>query len=530
VTQIELICLLLMIVAGLDVAARKIGLPYPVLLVLSGLALSLIPFLPHVGLNPDVVLLVFLPPLLFPAALFTSWRDFRRNLRPIGMLAFGLVLATTFAVAGVAHALIPELPWPAALILGAIVSPPDAISATAVLQRVKVPRRVVAILEGESLVNDSIALIVYRFGIVAVVTGSYSVPAAALKLPVVALGGILIGWLVGRVVRWLESRLDDPPVQITIALLTPFTAYLPAEQFGLSGVLAVVTCGLYLGWHSPVMIRARTRLEAGAFWRMVVFLLNGIIFILIGLQLPDVVAGLPQTSWLVLARDAAATSATVVLVRLLWVFPATYLPRLLSKRLRERDPRPDWRPVTIIGWSGMRGVVSLAAALALPFATATGDPFPGRNVIIFLSFCVILVTLVFQGLTLPLLIHALRLKDDGESRQEERIARRRANEAGLAYLDGLAAGPGAPTELLARLQAQYRDRISELEYSETLTAEPDPARLPVSHFHRLEHGALQAERRTVIELRNQHHINDETLRVLQRDLDLAEARLLEAAR
>jgi Na+/H+ antiporter len=336
--EIELVCLLLMVVAALDIVARKVGLPYPVLLVLSGLALSLVPYLPHVALDPEMALLVFLPPLLYRAAYFTSWRDFRRNLRPIALLAFGLVLTTTVSVAWVAHSLMPGLPWAAALILGAIVSPPDAISATAVLQRMKIPRRIIAVLEGESLVNDSIALVAYRFGVAAVVTGSFSLPAAMLNLPVVGLGGVVVGFVVGMAVHWIQCRLDDPPVQITIGLLTPFTAYLPAEQLGLSGVLAVVTAGLYIGWSSPLTLTPRTRLEAVAFWRTVVFLLNGIIFILIGLQLPDVVGGLYTESWFTLLLYAAAVSATVVLTRILWVFAAAYLPRLLSKKLRARDP------------------------------------------------------------------------------------------------------------------------------------------------------------------------------------------------
>jgi monovalent cation/hydrogen antiporter len=528
VAELELICFLLMVVAALDIVARKVGLPYPVLLVLSGLVLSLVPYLPHVGFDPELALLVFLPPLLYPAALFTSWRDFRRNLRPIAFLAFGLVLTTTVAVAWVAHAVIPGLPWAAALILGAIVSPPDAIAATAVLQRMKIPRRIVAVLEGESLVNDSIALVVYRFGIAAVVTGSFSLPIAVLKLPIVGLGGILVGWLVAVAVHWLQRRLDDPPVQITISLLTPFAAYLPAEQLGLSGVLAVVTSGLYIGWRSPLMIKARTRLEAFAFWRMVVFLLNGIIFILIGLQLPAVVGGLRADSWFALLLGAAAVSGTVVLTRILWVFPTAYLPHLVSKRGRARDRYPAWQHVAVIAWSGMRGVVSLAAALALPLSTASGAPFPGRNEIIFLSFCVILVTLVFQGLTLPLLVRALGIGDDGESHHEERIARKKANEAALAYVETLVDKAGDHAHRIARLRDEYRDRLAQLEYCSELTVESDPAKLPASHFNHLVRQALQVERQKLIELRNQHHINDETLRVVQRDIDLAEARIVEA--
>jgi monovalent cation/hydrogen antiporter len=531
VAEIELICFLLMIVAALDVVARRINLPYPVLLVLSGLALSMIPFLPHVGFDPQLALLLFLPPLLYPAALFTSWRDFVRNIRAITLLAFGLVLMTTVSVALVAHALVPGLPWPAALILGAIVSPPDAIAATAVLQRMQIPRRIVAILEGESLVNDAIALVVYRFGIAAVVTGTFSLTDAILKIPVVAIGGVFVGWALGAGVHWLQRRLDDPPVQITISLLTPFSAYLPAEQLGLSGVLAVVTSGLYIGWHSPLMITARTRLEAFSFWRMIVFLLNGIIFILIGLQLPAIVSGLATESWATLLFHAAAVSATVVLTRLLWVFSAAYLPRLFRARTRPVDSDARWQQVFIVAWSGMRGVVSLAAALALPLTTAGGAPFPGRNETIFLSFSVILVTLVFQGLTLPILVRALGIEDDGESHREERIARKKANQAALAYVERLAENPSQKShnvERLSRLREEYRERLAQLEYCDELSAEPDPTLLPASHFNHLVREALQVERQTIVELRNQHQINDETLRLLQRDIDLADARLVEA--
>jgi CPA1 family monovalent cation:H+ antiporter len=529
VVEVELICLLLMVIAALDVVGRRIGVPYPVLLVLSGLVLSLVPYLPHVSFDPELALLVFLPPLLYPAALFTSWRDFRRNLRPITLHAVGLVLATTVAVAWVAHAMIPGLPWAAALILGAIVSPPDAIAATAVLQHMKIPRRIVAVLEGESLVNDSIALVLYRFGIAAVVTGSFSLSEAVFKLPIVALGGVLIGWVVGVVVHWLQRRLDDPPVQITISLLTPFVAYLPAERLGLSGVLAVVTCGLFIGWRSPLMITPRTRLEAVAFWRMVVFLLNGIIFILIGLQLPAVVGGLHTESWFAFLPYAGAVSVTVVLTRILWVFLAAYLPRLISKQIRDREGYPAWQHVAVVAWSGMRGVVSLAAALALPLSTRAGAPFPGRNEIVFLSFCIILVTLVFQGLTLPFLVRALRIADDGESNREERIARKKANEAALAYVEELVDHTGLHTNRIARLRDEYRDRLAQLEYCSELEAQPDPAKLPASHFNQLVREALRVERRTLIALRNQHQINDETLRVIQRDIDLAEARMIEAA-
>jgi NhaP-type Na+/H+ and K+/H+ antiporter len=276
------------------------------------------------------------------------------------------------------------------------------------------------------------------------------------------------------------------------------------------------------------MITARTRLDASAFWRMVVFLLNGIIFILIGLQLPAVVGGLRNESWPSLLFYAAAVSATVVVTRILWVFLATYAPRFLSRRLRARDPYPAWQHIAIVAWSGMRGVVSLAAALALPVATASGNPFPGRNEIILLSFCVILATLVFQGLTLPFFVRGLGIADDGESHREERIARQTANQAALAYVEALVEKGGHHRGRIERLRDEYRDRLAQLEYCNELTTEPDPARLPASHFNHLVHEALQVERRTLIELRNKHQINDETLRVVQRDIDLAEARILEA--
>lgn len=524
--EVQLICFLLIIVAALDVFARRIGVPYPVLLVLSGLALSLVPYLPHVGFDPELALLVFLPPLLYPAALFTSWRDFLRNIWPISYNAIGLVLVTTAAVAVVVRYLVPDIPWSAAIVLGAIVSPPDAVAATAVLQRIKVPRRVVAILEGESLVNDAVALIIYRFGIAAVMTGTFAFGEAVLEFPVVAVVGVLIGLTVGMGVHWIQARLNDPPVQITIALIAPFMAYLSAEQVEASGVLAVVTCGLYIGWRSPIIITPRTRLEVITFWRMVVFLLNGIIFILIGLQLPKVMDGLGNESWWNLGLYAAGVSATVVLVRIFWVFAVVYGLGIINRWLGRGVTWPDWRNVAIVAWSGMRGVVSLAAALALPMTISSGAHFPGRNYIIFLSFSVILVTLVAQGLTLPLLIRVLGVKDDGESQREEREARLKANEAALDYVDKQMEKGGPDSAHLERLQAEYHERIAQLQYGEEVAnGTADPEKDTATHYFDIVLAALQAERRTIISLRNSHHINDETLRVVQRDLDLAEARI-----
>jgi CPA1 family monovalent cation:H+ antiporter len=325
--------------------------------------------------------------------------------------------------------------------------------------------------------------------------------------------------------RWLQRHLEDPPFHITISLLTPFLAYLPAERLHVSGVLATVTAGVYLGWYSPLTISARTRIPLYAFWEIVAFLLNGFVFITIGLQLPGIVRGLRGESFESLVRNALLVSGAVVLVRIVWVVCATYLPRLLiSKRLRARDPYPPWKEVALVAWAGMRGVVSLAAAFALPFALPDGSPFPGRNYILFLTFCVILATLVFQGLTLPVIIRKLRIEGDRSTDNEERSARLEANKAAIKLIEELAQGGDFSSDTVDRLRAEYDDRLQQLQ----LCADsPDDCSGQVAspQFERLQQEALKAERRTIIALRNQHVINDTALRRIQRDLDLAEARL-----
>ncbi len=524
--QTELIAFLLMIVVTLVVIAQKFTVPYPVLLVLSGLGLSLIPGLPVVKLNPELVFFFFLPALLYPVALMTSWRDFRRNLRPILLLAIGLVLITTFAVGWMAHAFVPGLPWAAAFALGAIVSPPDAVAATAVLERLSVPPRIVSILEGESLVNDATALVTLQFAVAALVTGSFSPTHAAIKFVWVAAGGIGLGLLVGFAIRWVQKHLDDPPVQITISLLTPFVAYLTAERLHVSGVLATVAAGIFLGWHSPLVVSARMRLESRAFWKTVVFLLNGLVFIVIGLQLPSILQSLSGTgtSLWQLARQALAVSATVIFVRIAWVFPAAYVPRLFSRKIRAREPFPPWRNVAIIAWSGMRGVVSIAAAFALPLALAPNTPFPGRNYILFLTFSVILATLVFQGLTLPVLIRYLGVKDDGVTDEEERLARLEANKAAIESIENSALERGISDEIVNRLRAEYNERIEQLRLCCEARGNPSGA-IATFDYQELQQQALAVERKTIIRLRNEQTINDDALRRIQRDLDLAEARL-----
>ena len=520
--QPEIIVLLLTAVAVLAVLAHRVSLPYPIVLVLGGLALSFVPRLPAINLNPDIVFYFILPALIYPAALFTSWRDFRRNLRPILLLAIGLVLVTTLAVAWIAHSFVAPLPWAAAFALGAIVSPPDAVAATAIIRRLTVPHRIQVILEGESLVNDATALVALQFAIAAVVTGGFSPAYAAGRFVWAAVGGIGTGLLVGVIMRWVQSHLDNPPIQITFSLLTPFIAYLPAEHMHASGVLATVTAGIFLGWHSPLMITARTRLQAYAFWETITFLLNGFVFIVIGLQLPRILHASNRESLTGVFMGAIVICATVIVVRFAWVVPGTYLARLFGSEAHDRTP--SWQYVAIVGWAGMRGVVSLAAAFALPLTLPTGQPFPGRDYILFVAFSVILVTLVVQGLTFPVLIRKLGVPADAETDEEERLARLEANRAALKWIEEAGANGKFSADATNRLHAEYDERIEQLQ----LCAEnPDDCRGEVAtpQYQRLQHQALRIERKTIIRLRNERVINDDALRRIQRDLDLAEARL-----
>ncbi len=518
----EVTCTLLIAVAGLAVLATKVSLPYPVLQVIGGLALGFVPGLPSIQLEPDFVFLFLLPPLLYPAALFTSWRDFRANLRPIALLAIGLVLLTVVIVGAVAHAL-TGLPWAAAFSLGAIVSPTDAVAATAIASRLRVPRGIVTILEGESLVNDATALVAYRFAIAAMVSGRFSLSDASGRFVLVAVGGTAIGLVIGWLAAQVQRRLDDPPVQITISLLTPFAAYIPAERFQVSGVLAVVAAGLFLGWRSPETLTSRTRLNAFVFWEMMVFLLNGLVFVLIGLQLPRILHGLPGQSLKQLIWHGTLISGVVIAVRIIWVLTATNLRHWTRLAFGKRDRFPAWRNAAIVSWTGMRGVVSLAAALALPLTLSDGRPFPGRDYILFITFWVILATLVVQGLSLPALIRGLGVMDDGIAPLEERTARLKANEAALAYLAEV--DQRFPRDLVERLRVEYDDRIRQLEVCANMRA--DRAGAFIAPYQRLQQEALDVERRTIIQLRNEYVINDEVLRRIQSDLDHAEARLPE---
>jgi Na+/H+ antiporter len=387
-----------------------------------------------------------------------------------------------------------------------------------------IPRRIIAILEGESLVNDATALVAFRFAVAAVATGSFSLAQAGGQFVLVASGGIAVGLAIGWVMAWVHKHVDDAPIEVTLSLLTPFIAYIIAERCTVSGVLAVVTAGLFLGWRTPEITTSSTRLQGGPFWNMVEFLLNGVVFIFIGLELPDALRALSGQSIRQLLWSALVISLAVIIVRILWVFPATYLPRLAFKRIGARDPYPAWQHVTIVAWTGMRGVVSLAAALALPLNLKNGAPFPARDMILFLTFAVILATLVVQGLTLPPLIHWLGVKDDNAREKEEREARLKANQAALARLRQIAEREPAKADALERLRIEYEDRIRQLEAYEPQSTNTE-RRLFSSEYENLSFETLRIERKVILRLRNESLINDEVLRRIQRDLDLAEARL-----
>src|SRR5262245_56000559 len=400
----ELLVLLLISVASFGLVARWLNVPDPIVLVLGGLAVSLIPGLPRVDLEPDYVFLVVLPPLLYAQAWFTSWKEFREQIRPITMLAVGLVLTTTVAVALVTHALLPEIPLAAAFVLGAIVSPPDVVAASAIAHRLRLPKRLVTVLEGESLVNDATGLVAYKFALAAVATGSFSIVEAGAGFVIVAVGGVAVGlaagWLFIRLLTWIRDDLID----IVLSLVAPYVAYLGAERLHVSGVLATVTAGIWMGARGSELLAASTRLTGTAFWNTLVFLLNGGVFMLIGLQLSEVVRGLHDHPWSELLTQAALIGGAVIVTRLLWVFPGAWLPRWIFPSVRAREPMPPWRNLAILGWCGMRGVVSLAAALAVPRLLPDGTEFPERDLILFFTFAVILITLVGQGLSLPWLI------------------------------------------------------------------------------------------------------------------------------
>ena len=430
---------------------------------------------------------------------------------------------TTAVVAVVAQALIPELGWPAAFALGAIVAPPDAVAATAIFQRLGAPRRVVTILEGESLVNDATALVAYRFAIAAALTGVFSLAEAGITFVLVAVGGVALGLLIGMIAAAILRRIDDPVFSVVLTFLFPVAAYLPAERFGLSGVLATVAAGIYVGRHAPRSMSSSVRVAGTAAWQVLLFIINGTVFILIGVQLPSVLEGLGRSPAELIGL-AAAISLTVIVVRIVWVFPGTYVPRRLSAGIRSREPRPAVRNVFLVSWAGMRGVVSLAAALAIPHTLLNGEPFPERDLLIFLTFSVILATLVGQGLTLPLIVRALGITADASDASEELHARQTAAEAAATRIEELAGEWPGHMELIDALRAQYSHRASDIEQHQGGAAADESEQELLEH-RLIRSDVIDAEREAILRLRETGGLSDDAFRRIERDLDLEELRM-----
>jgi Na+/H+ antiporter len=521
--NIATVIILLALVTALAQLTDLIKVPYPILLVLVGMAIGFVTFIPPITLHPDVVFLIFLPPILYEAAWSTSWGEFKAAKRPITLLAIGCVIFTTCAVAWVAHMFIPALNWPEAFVLGAIISPPDAVAAAAATRGLSVPKRVTTILEGESLVNDATGLIAYKYAVAAVVTGVFSVWEASYTFLFVAAGGILVGLVIGALFKIIqEVTPDNPTTDTTFTFITPYVVYLFSESIHVSGVLAVVTAGLYLSWNSSTIFSQQTRLQAYGAWKTVIFILNGIVFILIGLQLPSISLSIRDHTILELITYGSIVSAAVIIGRIIWVIPATYIPRWISKKIRQKEAKPSPKLVAIVAWSGMRGVVSLAAAMALPLViSGTSKPFPHRNLIIFLTFSVIFSTLVIQGLSLRPLIRWLGIRSDGRDHEREKEARLRIASSIIEHIEenySLALSE----EVLNQIKSKYEIRIQRMRTDSDRRLDEQQ----INQFHEIQQELLSIERRLIIDFRKDGTISDEVLRKIEYELDLEETHLI----
>ena len=525
VQQVELVFLLLLLfVVAFGVLARKLQVPYPIVLVIAGLLLGFVPGIPRVTLNPDIVFFVILPPLLNSAAWVTSWREFRFNLVSILLLAFGLVAFTVWGVAEGAPWLFAGFDWKAGLVLGAVVAPTDAIAASSLAKRIGLPKRITDLLEGESLVNDASGLLALEFGLAILVRHESPTPGdATWRLVYLIAAGIAIGLATAWTVEWIERRIDHGPIEIAISILVPYAAYLTADRLHASGVLAVVACGLHLSRKSSGFFSPGVRLQAWAVWESLTFVLNGLVFVLIGLQLPNVMSAIHGYSLPTLILYGAVFSGLVIALRVLWVFPGAFLAHWIRTRLLHQNVKcPTLQGIVVVGWTGMRGVIALAAAIALPQTLADGSPFPQRNLIVFLAFSVILATLVLQGLTLPWVVRVLGVAEPDAPNLEEEAARRQMLEAALGYLAESRENDEAEFEAVYEdLNGHYRQKLA------VLTAKADAEAATSSQYHRrLSHIArdlLRVERETAVRLRDQGDIDDEVLRQLEHELDLREA-------
>jgi Na+/H+ antiporter len=519
-SEVEIVLALLFVVAALAALAARLRVPYPILLVIGGAALGFAPRLPPIQINPEVVFLVFVPPLVFAAAFFTSWRDFVAKLRPILSLAVGLVLASTLAIAAVTH-LALGVAWAPALVLGAAVSNTDTTAIAAIADQVGLPRRVMTILEGESLVNDAMALTAFRLAVAATVSGVFSPLDVGGEFLLAVAGAVIVGFLVGWLTAAARARADDPRIVIIISILTPYAAYLPADQLGASGILAVVIAGLYVGRHESIIEDAPTRLQARAVWDIFVFGLNGFLFILVGVQLRPIWDALQSYDVRQVIAAAAAICLTVILARIVWVAFTVALSRKMARHRDAPLSTMHGGEVAVLAWAGLRGGDTLAAALSVPLVTASGAPFPARAEIVFLAFAVIAVTLIGQGLTLPPLIRWLGVTGDDSAVQEERLARQAAAEVALARLDILAQEDGVSPSLVETLRQRYAHQAKLLAGD----GELDEAADHLAHHQRLQREIIAAQQAEVVRLRDEGAISDQVMRRVQRDLDLEATRI-----
>lgn len=531
-THVEVIVLLLFVfVAALALLAHQVRIAYPIILVLGGLAISLVPHIPRVELDPNVVIYVFLPPLLFFAAFHTSWRDFVNNIVTIVLLAFGLVGFTIVGVGASMQYLVPGFGWKLGLVLGAVVAATDAIAATATAKRLGLPRSITDILEAESLVNDGSGLVALKFTLAMVVSGvTPSVAGGIGTLLYLVFAAVVIGLIIGVIMHEVQRRIDDAPIEITLSLVTPYIAYLAAEYAHCSGVLATLACGIYLGRRSSGFFSLHARIEASGFWRALDFMLNGLVFLLLGLQLPAILSEIRGLSFSHLILVGAEFSGIVILLRLLWVYPGAWLSAQIQRYLLRREvDLASPGSVFLMGWAGMRGVLALAAALSIPTHLADGAVFPERNIIIFLTFCAIFSTLVLQGLSMPVLIRKLGMAGHGMSHDEELRARREMINAALCRVQELRReSRNASPESLDQLEGYYRRRLARLDYY----ASDEPGRgSEDQQFERqrtLAQELRNAERAAVLRLRDQNKIHNEVLRDLEYELDLLDARFAES--
>ncbi len=524
------ILLLLVLVAAFAAMANRLKVPYPIVLVLAGLLISFVPHMPRVPLDPNVVFVIFLPPLLYASAWSLSWREFRRNAVVIGLLAVGLVGFTVWGVAEFSDRFITALDWKAGFLLGAVVATTDAIAATSIAKAVGLPRRIVDILEGESLLNDATGLLALEIGVTLLLTGeSPTVGGGFLRLLYLIVGGLVIGLVIGAIVGWLERYIDDGPVELVVSLVVPYAAYLAGERARASGVLAVVVCGIYLSRKSTGFFTPAVRLQVQGAWEALTFMLNGLVFVLIGLQLPYVLAGIHgRYGTGTLIFYGAVFSGVLILLRMVWVFPAMKFASFIERRWMGHKEEPlATREVFVVGWTGMRGVIALAAAISVPEVLGDGRPFGARNLIVFLAFCVILVTLVLQGLTLPALIRSLDLAGATGMDPEEKEARKLVLTAAMQFLEEGRKKSGAGAgHLYDDVLHRYRHRLAAV----TAGTEGGADGMDGDSYSRLRsilEGALQAERRTLIGLRDEGRIGDDVLRSMERQLDLAESRYRE---